>query len=176
MRIVGAIFIVLGFLVCLTIIGISFGLGMMFIGGLVVVFGGRRKTVITNVVQVTNAPAPEQRYVPPPEIAIDVPEVRQVQRRDPPMLPPTIDITPRQEFAHSPLNTLNASDDDYDRKKWQALLKYDPDLARVAEKMRQLGDHWVDELARSYLAINDKAYLPNIVNQIIADARKEHQR
>jgi len=55
-------------------------------------------------------------------------------------------------------------------------LKYDPDLAKVANKLQELGDEWVDELARSYLAINDKTYLPNIVAQIIADARAQRTR
>jgi len=58
----------------------------------------------------------------------------------------------------------------------QALLKYDHDIAKVADKLRALGDHWVGEFAKSYLAINNKAYLPNIVTQIIADARKEQDR
>jgi hypothetical protein len=59
----------------------------------------------------------------------------------------------------------------YDVDKWSALLKCDDDLAKVAEKLRLLGENCVDELARSYLILNDKKYLPDIVRRIIADAR-----
>ena len=54
MRIVGIIFILIGGLMSMTIIGASIGIPMMFIGLLMVLFGGRRKTVINNVIQVSN--------------------------------------------------------------------------------------------------------------------------
>ncbi len=58
----------------------------------------------------------------------------------------------------------------YDREKWAALLKYDEDIARVAARIRPLGEQWLDELARAYLALNDKQYLGRIEEKIIADA------
>jgi hypothetical protein len=64
----------------------------------------------------------------------------------------------------------------FDRTKWNALLKYDPELAIVADKLRPLGQKWVDEFAAAYLAINEKSYLPSIISKIIADARKEDER
>ena len=172
MRIVGAIFILVGFLISLSIVGAVIGVPMMFIELVMIVLGGRRKTIITNVVQVSNV-VPEQRYVPDREAAPYVPEVRQVGARNAPLLGQTIDITPPRQPAFSEVHRVNANADDYDRKKWQALVKYDPDIAKVATKLRELGDHWVDEFAKSYLAINDKSYLPTIVNQIISDARKQ---
>ena len=174
MRIAGIVVFVFGFLICLSIVGIPFGIFLMIVGVLMMIFGGRSKTIITNVVQVSNAPG--QSYAPPPEAAPYVPEVKQVSAREPPALAPPIDITPRREPLYQPRVTVAQSEPDYDRKKWQALLKYDPDLAKVANKMQELGDEWVDELARSYLAINDKTYLPNIVAQIIADARAQRTR
>ncbi len=39
-----------------------------------------------------------------------------------------------------------------------------------------LGENCVDELARSYLLLNDKQYLPDIVRRIIADARVEQSQ
>jgi len=63
----------------------------------------------------------------------------------------------------------------YDRVKWNALVKYDPEIGRLADKIRQLGDKWVDVLAADYLALNDKSYLPEIVRKIIEEARKEEQ-
>jgi hypothetical protein len=61
----------------------------------------------------------------------------------------------------------------FDRQKWEALTKYDPEIAAIANKLNQLGQKWVDEFARAYLALNDKQYLPNIVQKLIADARAE---
>jgi hypothetical protein len=63
----------------------------------------------------------------------------------------------------------------YDESKWRALLQYDEQLAAVAQKLQVLGPKWVDELASAYLAINDKSYLPAIVNKIIADAKRERE-
>lgn len=63
----------------------------------------------------------------------------------------------------------------FDRAKWNALLRHDPDIRMVADKLRSLGEKWVDEFAASYLAINDKTYLRSIVSGIIADARKEDE-
>jgi uncharacterized protein (UPF0335 family) len=56
MRVLGAILIVLGLLLSLTIFGAFFGIPMILIGIGLMVAGGR-KTVITNVVQVSNAPS-----------------------------------------------------------------------------------------------------------------------
>ena len=80
-----------------------------------------------------------------------------------------IDVTPSKSGVS--LNNLTA--EDYDRAKWHALLKYDGDIARVAERLNVLGQHRVDEFAKAYLAINDKSYLPIILEKIIAQARKE---
>jgi hypothetical protein len=63
----------------------------------------------------------------------------------------------------------------YDSEKWNALLKYDEDIARVAEQLRSFGDKWVDVFARDFLALNDKQYLPSIVQKIIFDAKKERE-
>jgi hypothetical protein len=77
----------------------------------------------------------------------------------------TASRTPTQE-------TVLSSPKDYDVDQWSVLLKCDDDLAKVAEKIRLLGDNCVDELARPYLLLNDKKYLPDIVRQIIADSRE----
>jgi hypothetical protein len=61
----------------------------------------------------------------------------------------------------------------YDVDKWEALVKYDDDIAMVAEKLRPLGEKWVDEFARSYLLLNDKKYLLSIVQKIIKAAKDE---
>lgn len=58
----------------------------------------------------------------------------------------------------------------FDRAKWEALLKYDDDVASVAEKLRPLGPKWLDEFASSYLALNDKQYISSIEQKIVAAA------
>lgn len=61
----------------------------------------------------------------------------------------------------------------YDKAKWDALLKYDANIAQIAEKLKPLGEKWVNEFGAAYLVLNDKQYLPAIVQKIIADARAE---
>ena len=64
----------------------------------------------------------------------------------------------------------------YDVAKWSALLNYDAEIALVAEKLKPLGDKWVDKFATSYLVLNDKSYLLNIAEKIIAEARGASER
>ena len=66
--------------------------------------------------------------------------------------------------------------DSFDGNKWNALVKYDDDIALAVEKLKPLGQQRIDELAASYLALNDKRYLPNLVQNIIAEARKEDEK
>ncbi len=63
----------------------------------------------------------------------------------------------------------------YDRKRWEALLRYDEDLNRVAQLFAPLGPKWTDRLAADYLAINDKQYLGDIARKIMAEVRAERQ-
>lgn len=61
----------------------------------------------------------------------------------------------------------------FDRAKWSALVQYDKDIALMAEKLRPLGQKWLDEFASSYLVLNDKRYLPDIEQKITAAAKFE---
>jgi hypothetical protein len=58
----------------------------------------------------------------------------------------------------------------YDTEKWDALVKYDKDVASAVMMIGPLGQKWVDELARSYFALGDKTYLQNIVAKIQEEA------
>jgi hypothetical protein len=60
----------------------------------------------------------------------------------------------------------------YDLDKWRAVIKNDDAIAAVAEKLQPLGDKWVDEFARNYLAVNDKKQVWPIVQKIISDWRE----
>jgi hypothetical protein len=65
------------------------------------------------------------------------------------------------------------NDAPYDVEKWQTLVQYDDDIAMAEARLRPLGQKWLDEFARAYLALNDKRYLPNIFQKIVQAARAE---
>jgi restriction system protein len=64
----------------------------------------------------------------------------------------------------------------FDRARWAALLAQDPQLNMVANKLRPLGQIWVDRFAASYFATNDRKRLPILVSKIIADAKREFEQ
>ena len=75
MMIFGGILLVLVVLLCLTVIGSVIGIPLILIGGIFMSIGifSRRKTVITNVVQVSSAPqvvppAPASRFSARPKL------------------------------------------------------------------------------------------------------------
>jgi hypothetical protein len=59
----------------------------------------------------------------------------------------------------------------YDSKKWNALVQYDPDLKRIADALAPYGQEYLDQFAEAFLAINDKNYLPQIVQTILENAK-----
>jgi len=166
-RIFGVILIVIGLLACLTIIGIPFGLFLMFIGVLLAVFGGRQRTTITNVVQVSTTPGTQ---------SLTLEESDRV-RPAPTMQPRLIDVTPNAPQA--PLSNLGAAPIrstrtyQYDRAKWEALVEFDPDIAKVEATLRPFGAKYVDQFAAGYLVLGEKAYIPNIVQKVLDTARQD---
>lgn len=64
----------------------------------------------------------------------------------------------------------------YDFAKWEALTRFDPEVARAAESVRPYGDYWVHQFAQSYLALNDKSYLGRITEKIISDAKLDSEQ
>jgi len=58
---------------------------------------------------------------------------------------------------------------DYDRRKWEVLLEYDPEVQEAYEQVRPSGQPALDRLARDYLAVNDRGMLPLIVMKICAE-------
>ena len=69
MRVAGLIIGMIGFLLCLTIIGAVIGIPLMIIGAGMMLFGGRRKTVINNVVTVQNTPGHSAAGTGSPQLA-----------------------------------------------------------------------------------------------------------
>jgi hypothetical protein len=61
----------------------------------------------------------------------------------------------------------------YDGKKWAALVEIDQDIAEAAAKVRAVGDRYVDQLAETYLTLNDKSYLSSVVDKVLERARDD---
>jgi hypothetical protein len=149
MRIIGTIFILLGLVLCASVVGAGAGILMILIGAILVAAGRKRRVVINNTVTVVNT-LPEGHVYQ---------SAHQPQRREPVILPPVITSA-----------AIAAPVDTYDKKKWQTLVRYDDDLSTAADKVRVFGPMWEDELAAEFLSINDKTYLPKIVDRIVSNA------
>ena len=60
-----------------------------------------------------------------------------------------------------------------DTERWISLVKNDADISRSVAALAPFGKKYVDELARAYLVLNDKDYLPIILKKIAASVRKD---
>jgi hypothetical protein len=172
MRIFGGLLIASGLLLCLTIFLAPLGIILIIAGIVCVVIGGRQKTVITNVVQVAGTPG--DAYM---QANVPVDEGRRSGTRsvDGPLPPPdprltndrarpVIDVTPSRPEAPRY---------GYDRAKWDALVAFDEDIARIEQALAPYGQSYVDQFAAAYLALNDKRYLPAIIEKILASAKQD---
>ena len=174
MRIFGIVLMVLGLLICLTIIGIPFGIFLMFIGALCAIFGGRHRTVITNVVQVSSTPGVQMAQIPQDDGYRDLPRTIEPPRSEPRL----IDYTRASQSGRSDWHTIDlpreqVSSYAYDRNKWNALVEYDADIRRIVNGLEPYGPKYIDKFAAAFLALNDKEYLPMIVKKILETARQE---
>ena len=113
MLILGFIFMFIGWLLSLTIIGALLGIPLMILGSLFAFIGfimllTRRRTVITNVVQVTNAPqAPMLDATSRPRPPADYVERRPVPSN---AMPRVIDAVAGDEKTCVSCNTNNTTD------------------------------------------------------------------
>jgi hypothetical protein len=62
--------------------------------------------------------------------------------------------------------TNDASVKSYDVKRWTALKEVDGELAVAAKEASELGPGHEDELAEKFLILNDKNYLPNLIDNL----------
>jgi hypothetical protein len=162
-----------GLLLCFTVILAPVGWILMFLGGIMALVGiiGRRRTVITNVIQVSNTPGVGMQANIP--LGFDDRQPMQMieprfDAREPRLLEAAsvVDVTPRETQRR--FNGFA-----YDQAKWNALAQYDPDIARIVKVLTPYGQKYVDELAAAYLALNDKSYLPMIIQKILATAKQD---
>lgn len=57
--------------------------------------------------------------------------------------------------------------------RWNTLVEYDPELREARNKLAAYGKPYVELLAREFLSVNDKQYLPAMVSRIEAQALAE---
>jgi uncharacterized membrane protein YqaE (UPF0057 family) len=119
------------------------------------------------------AAPPIPDYVPPPrpqEAAGPIPTVESYLRSRPAgttsRSSPAGDYRPTSEHS-------SASERSYDERKWRALIRFDDEIAAAANRARGFGAHCEDELARSYLRLNDKSYLDALLDKIAKEARAQ---
>jgi hypothetical protein len=177
MIVAGVIFVVIGLLLCVTIVGAIIGGPMIFLGCIFLIVGAlsRRKTTITNVVQVSTMPGLQQAQVPADVDAVP----RTIRNVEPPVFDAQPVPRPAQATARrleGPVVSYSSEEPNgysYDRKKWDALVEYDDDIKRVAVALQPYGSKYIDQFAAAYLALNDKEYLPVIIKKIIATAKQD---
>jgi hypothetical protein len=66
----------------------------------------------------------------------------------------------------------NQSRDFFDNENWQSVVENDPDISRLVTVLAPYGQQYVDEFARAYLALDDKEYLPMIIEKIVKSATR----
>jgi hypothetical protein len=55
--------------------------------------------------------------------------------------------------------------------RWEALVRYDPEVREAALQLMPFGSTWVDRLGEAFAALNeDRKYLPNIVTELVKEA------
>jgi len=184
LRMIGGILVLIGLLFCFSIIGAFIGIPMMIVGGILCAVGGRRKTVITNVVQVSNAPGIPGNHFSSQEAQAPV----RYLDREPSLMPPVLkELNPPRSTLDNPnrgyraASTIEhdineATGHSYDRAKWNALVEYDPDIGRIAAALKPFDQKYMDQFASAYLAINDKSYLAVIVQKVLASAKQDAAR
>jgi hypothetical protein len=144
-RIAGWILLIAGALLCATLVWAAVGFLLMGVGllSLLAAENNRKRA---------NRPVMERA---PPDMPIAA---------SPPIPEPVVDREAPRMISPRPRS--------YDRQAWGWLVEGDPDLAGVASVLADYGQQYVDELAEEYLTDTDKARLPEIVDGIIARARR----
>jgi hypothetical protein len=144
MRIAGSALLVIGILLCVSIAWAAIGFIAMGFGLILLLIAEERKKSVLYLQKIAAQPDPLE--APQPVRAPILPVIEEVRRDE------------------------NPTELD---EEWRLLVESDQDLSRVATVLRRFGPKYVDQLARAYLAFNDKAFLPIILNMIIASARKD---
>jgi hypothetical protein len=80
-------------------------------------------------------------------------------------------------FSRSSGGTSNPQlEPGFDADKWNALIKYDPDIKRIVEALSPYGPMYVEQFAKAFMPLNDKNYLPQIIQDILATAKADRDK
>ena len=163
MRIAGWILLVVGLVLCLSVVWAPLGLLMMGVGLVSLQVAEQKQRKARTAVASANAGADK----PMEESAIPRPKEPTIVRE-----PPPIPVAP----SGVPELARTASPDGYgyDREEWRRLVESDPDLAQLASVLGDYGQQYVDAFARNYLPAPNKSRIAGIVDGIIAKARSTH--
>ena len=154
MRILGWLLLVGGLLLCVSVLWAAPGFFCMGLGLIFLQIAERRRR------RAESAASPSDQSEPQAEPA-PIPDATWTR------LPPQTD----EDAGAGRENVTGLYS--YDRHEWRALLSSDADISRLAKALQPYGQKYVDEFAAAYLALNDKDYLPMILRQIIASARRD---
>jgi hypothetical protein len=72
-----------------------------------------------------------------------------------------------------PTQTSLLADNPNQIDEWESLVRKDQDLSQVVTILMPFGQKYVEQLAKAYVAFNDKAFLPMILDMVVASARKD---
>jgi hypothetical protein len=172
-RIAGWILLLIGFLLCISVVWATLGFLLMGVG------------LVSLQVPKQNRPrvphAASAAHLEMPLGAVARPRAEEpVNRREPVLAPApevaqTADLaSPRFDgsaLARSVAAISVSAKPSYDKEAWHLLIEQDPDLAQLASVLADYGQPYVDELAMRYLAAPDKSRLGAIVDGIVANAR-----
>src|SRR5258708_2751323 len=150
------VFLVSGFLLCASIAWGTVGLWCMGLG-LVCLRRAERERERFGRPAASRADEPDSRWEPPSIVQSTPVVVRsEADEREPGEADPDNNTEPQS----------------YDEQRWRLLLSADEDIRRLTTILAHYGQSYVDEFAAAYLALNDKQYLPMIVEQLVASAMR----
>ena len=179
MRIAGWFLLLIGLLLCASVVWATLGFLLMGVGLVSLQAAERNRRRVRHAVA-AGAERPEMplEAVAAPwtiELALEpalrrepvLAPAREAARREDP-------ARPRFEQRYEPRHDKSAPAQlSYDREAWHHLIERDPDLAQLAAVLADYGQPYVDELAARYLMDPDKSRLGGIVDGIIARAGRD---
>ena len=151
MRIAGWILLVAGLCLCASLAWAAVGFLLMGIGLISLQIAERKRRRAMN-------------SAPP---GAETPGMRQE---------PVVAAAPAMYPAESVIIRPNPGVSCYDKEAWRRLVAEDSDLLHLTSILADYGQQYVDEMAKSYLALVDKKRLPAIVEAIIATAQESPHR
>jgi hypothetical protein len=157
LRIAGWILLVLGLVLCLSVVWAPLGLLMLGVGLILLQVAEQKRRKARTAAAPANAGADKPMEVS----AIPRPKEPRVFRE-----PAPIQVAPggAPEVARH----------GYDKEEWRRLVESDPDLAQLASVLGDYGQQYVDAFARNYLEAPNKNRIAGIVDGIVASARSSH--